>query len=298
MNPHHNKKWNSNKFSINRIVTVVVLLALVVIGLASTTFATFVPGNKNPQEGSLVAQIMTSVVNRSKEDIADTSADTDVVHIGVNNDLSDTSANVDIAPSGANLSKGDVIWYSGSKTHIYVWEASSKTAAADWPGEALKTDETSGLKYWVSNSDTPFDMCIFSNSGSSKTADLAIGGAGYVHDSSGSTGVYYSNEVSTDNIKFDLLPILKGEAIMFYIGEPSSWNQSTFYLRSGAGGSTVDSGSYVITYSNNRYAVVTAPSKTGYYVSHSTSWDGEKLISAPQSGVAYLCNNNDDSIRL
>ena len=99
MNPHHNKKWNSNKFSINRIVTVVVLLALVVIGLASTTFATFVPGNKNPQEGSLVAQIMTSVVNRSKEDIADTSADTDVVHIGVNNDLSDTSANVDIAPS-------------------------------------------------------------------------------------------------------------------------------------------------------------------------------------------------------
>ncbi len=280
-------KKKAKRLAMQKHITIFTLLALLVIGLVSTTFASFASPAQTGESGSLVAQIKTNAVNNgSKDHIAQTAVD---------NDLSDTSANVDVATSGASLSKGDVIWYSGSKTHIYVWEDSSNTNAAAWPGEALKTDATSGLKYWISDSDTPFDMCIFSNNGGDQSADLAIGGAGYVHNSSGSTGVFYSNEVSENNIRFDLLPVLDGTSIMFYIGEPSSWGQSTFYLRSGAGGSTVDSGSSVVTYNNNKYAVVTAPSKTGYYVSHSTSWDGEKLNSAPKSGVAYLCNNNDST---
>lgn len=300
-----NDKKNIKKFQLPRVLTVFMLLALLIIGLVSTTFASFVADNSTPDDGSLVARVQTAVsANREKKDLADTKANADladtnekedIAQTGADDDLADTSADTDVVPTGANLSKGDVIWYTGSKTHIYVWEDSSETNAAGWPGEELKTDATSGMKYWVSNSDTLFDMCIFSNSGSSQTADLAIGGAGYVHNDSGSTGVFYSNEVTTDNVPFDLLPVLKGEAIMFYIGEPSSWKQSTFYLRSGAGGSTVDSGSYVLTYSNNRYAVVTAPSTTGYYVSHSTSWDGEKLNSAPESGMAYLCNDTDST---
>ncbi len=92
MNPHHNKKWNGNKFPVSRIVTVVILLALVVIGLASTTFATFVSPLNTGDSGSLIADIQSQTVNRNtKKDIAEIGAVVDNV---------DTKANVDVAETG------------------------------------------------------------------------------------------------------------------------------------------------------------------------------------------------------
>ncbi len=78
----NNRKKNNAKLPIPRVVTVFVLLALLIIGLVSTTFASFIPENANADDGSLVAQVKSAVVNRSKDDLADIKANVDKAETG------------------------------------------------------------------------------------------------------------------------------------------------------------------------------------------------------------------------
>ena len=106
MNPHHNKKWNSNKLSINRIVTVVVLLALVVIGLASTTFATFGSPSHTGDSGSLIADIQSQTVNRNtRKDITEVGAVVDNAAISADADIAQTADTV-------TYTSGDILFFN------------------------------------------------------------------------------------------------------------------------------------------------------------------------------------------
>ncbi len=71
-------KKNIKNIQLPRVLTVFMLLALLVIGLVSTTFASFVADNSTSEDGSLVARVQTAVANRSKEDVANVSAEKDV----------------------------------------------------------------------------------------------------------------------------------------------------------------------------------------------------------------------------
>ena len=140
-----NNKTKNTKMTLSRLVTALVLLVLVVIGLVSTTFSSFVTGNENSQEGSLVAQIMSSVVNRSKEDIAQTGASRTIAageYIYIEN----------FKPSGWGdpwiTSDGKAylyIWNSGSDGSWYPFELYSGTAGAE--GAIYRAKVTTGGTY-------------------------------------------------------------------------------------------------------------------------------------------------------
>ena len=136
MNPHHNKKWNSNKLSINRIVTVVVLLALVVIGLASTTFATFVSPSHTGDSGSLIADILSQTVNRNTKK--------DITEIGAVVDNAYTKANVDVAETKATVTyeEGDILFFN-MKGESW-WE----TASAGGGNYAYFFNNSTGMNAW------------------------------------------------------------------------------------------------------------------------------------------------------
>lgn len=111
-----NDKKNIKKLQLPRMLTVFMLLALLVIGLVSTTFASFVPQNANEENGSLITQIKTAVANREKDDLADISASVD---------KADTGASVDKAETGATItSDGTARLYFNMKA-VSWWTAGS-----------------------------------------------------------------------------------------------------------------------------------------------------------------------------
>ncbi len=117
-------KKNIKKLQLPRVLTVFMLLALLIIGLVSTTFASFVADNSAPDDGSLIARVQTAVsTNREKKDLADTKA---------NVDKAETSASRTLAageyiyienfkPSGW----GDPWITSDGKAYLYIWNSGS-----------------------------------------------------------------------------------------------------------------------------------------------------------------------------
>ncbi|MBQ8001602.1 MAG: starch-binding protein [Ruminococcus sp.] len=199
-----------------------------------------------------------------------------------------SAAQVEVAETGATIVAGDIIWYNNSNNwstpYIYVWGSDS----SDWPGYPMTKDDTSGNYYWISNG--TYTMCIFSNNGSNQTGDLTIGGAGYLYN--GSSWSSYSNEAPVVPVSDDLLSVLKGEKIMFYIGMPTSWgnNTTTIYLK--LNGSNVALGASSFEYSSSFYLPVCAAATSGYYVSNNNSWGGNAISGTPVSGGAYLASGS------
>ncbi|MDO4748407.1 MAG: hypothetical protein Q4A12_04430, partial [Eubacteriales bacterium] len=93
-------KKQAKVFSMQRNVTIVALLILLVVGLVSTSFATF-NTDTNTEKGSLIADIQTAVVNRDAKE-----------------DLADTKANVDVADTGYNVTGGMVVYYDDTYSQI------------------------------------------------------------------------------------------------------------------------------------------------------------------------------------
>ncbi len=78
MSENKNRVKKNNKSPLGRLVMVIALLILVVVSLVSTTFSSFVPLSADTQEGSLIARIQSSIVNREKADVANVNAEKDV----------------------------------------------------------------------------------------------------------------------------------------------------------------------------------------------------------------------------
>ncbi|MBE6824039.1 MAG: hypothetical protein E7513_01700 [Ruminococcaceae bacterium] len=76
------KKY-ARALAFQKNITIFALLILLVVGLVSTTFASFIPGNTD-EAGSLIADIQTLAISQ-----------------GHKNDLADTKANVDLAEQSA-----------------------------------------------------------------------------------------------------------------------------------------------------------------------------------------------------
>ena len=115
------EKVNTKKFP--RVLTVFMLLALLIIGLVSTTFASFVADNSTPDDGSLVARVQTAVANRSKEDVADTKADVDFAQTGATRTMvaGEYIYIENFKPSGW----GDPWVTSDGKAYLYIWNSGS-----------------------------------------------------------------------------------------------------------------------------------------------------------------------------
>ncbi len=85
-------KKKAKRLAMQKHITIFTLLALLIIGLVSTTFASFTTPAQTGDSGSLVAQIKTNAVNNGNKD--------HIAPVGSNVDNADTKANVDVAETG------------------------------------------------------------------------------------------------------------------------------------------------------------------------------------------------------
>ncbi len=118
------EKVNTKKFQFPRVLTVFMLLALLIIGLVSTTFASFVADNSTPDDGSLVARVQTAVsANREKKDLADTKADAEIAQTGATRTMvaGEYIYIENFKPSGW----GDPWVTSDGKAYLYIWNSGS-----------------------------------------------------------------------------------------------------------------------------------------------------------------------------
>ena len=69
--------------------------------------------------------------------------------------------------------------------YAYVWESASKNSLAAWPGTAMTVCDAENKIYMLDlGTKAAYDSVIFSNKGSSQTADLSLGSAGQIYDGS------------------------------------------------------------------------------------------------------------------
>lgn len=214
MNPHHNKKWNSNKLSINRIVTVVVLLALVVIGLASTTFATFVSPSHTGDSGSLIADILSQTVNRNtRKDITEVGAVVDNAAISADADIAQTADTV-------TYTSGDILFFNmkavswwtagnnGDGNFAYFFNNSVDPKTSAWSAHAVKY---SGDVYYVKIPEGTWEGVILTRNNTStapswnnkwnQTGDIPLSSSNnYISNfSEGSTSATWSTQKPSSN---------------------------------------------------------------------------------------------------
>ena len=176
-----------------------------------------------------------------------------------------------------------------AEPYCYAWILNSSSEAS-WAGELMTKTGEKCLGYDVYKYDGTNDSsnrCIFSNRGDNQTGDLTINKGKYYYNDKWYASI---SEIESE-FGIDYLEILKGNKIAFYIGEPSSWEQSKFYLRKN--NTTKASTNITFISGNNRLGVVSTAAETGLYVTHSESWEGEIINQAPVAGGAYLCNNSD-----
>ena len=92
-------KKKAKRLAMQKHITIFTLLALLIIGLVSTTFASFTTPAQTGENGSLVAQIKTNAVNNGNKD-----------HIAP------VGADVDNAETGANTVAGGYVYFDNTKT--------------------------------------------------------------------------------------------------------------------------------------------------------------------------------------
>ncbi|MBQ7385838.1 MAG: starch-binding protein [Ruminococcus sp.] len=194
------------------------------------------------------------------------------------------AANVELAETGATGTVYfDASTYGWTNVNCYLWNGSNTSQNNGWPGKAMTKVAGTDSIWSYNNSNNSYTKVIFNN-GSGQTGDLDFQ-SGKIYSRAWNT---YTAPDTTD----DLTAVLRGTKIMFYIGEPSSWNQSKFFIRDGKNSYQLDYGSSLFTLSSNKYtAVSVAPNKTTYYIYH-FGWSdgnyGSLISSAPVAGGAYI----------
>lgn len=201
---------------------------------------------------------------------------------------------------------GDVIktwittnyWYNNQQTFLVRGQASSQ-ASDEW-----------GAYMWMNNGDL-FGLNNGSNRYSPTTNKTEISGSkgsgtyAYNGDNAfkyvGASGLVRVNIAESNSREWNPhiwldesleQNILNGTKIMFYIGEPVSWGQDYYYLRTTSSTSNDEATKYgrvnkVVD--NKRYAAVYA-SSAQYYVGHS-GWAGHQMAAAAEAGAYYHQNN-------
>ncbi len=92
--------------------------------------------------------------------------------------------------------------YGWSSVTAYLWNDTGSTITnnANWPGEAMTLcDADNGIYSLAIDASAGYNKIIFSNSGSSQTADLNIGDIGYCYDLE--NGTWYEYKESTPVVK-------------------------------------------------------------------------------------------------
>ena len=203
---------------------------------------------------------------------------------------------------------GDVIqtwetanyWYN-NKTTFQVRGQATSQANDEW-----------GAYMWMNNGDY-FGLNNGSNRYSSTTDGTEISGStgagtyGYNGDKKfkyvGASGLVRVNVAESSNREWypyiwltESLEtaILQGTKIMFYIGEPTSWGQHYFYLRTTNTTANTEATKYGRinkTVSSNYFAAVYANPSTRYFVGHS-GWAGSQMAANAEAGASYLQNNS------
>ncbi len=203
---------------------------------------------------------------------------------------------------------GDVIktwetanyWYN-NKTTFQVRGQATSQANDEW-----------GAYMWMNNGDY-FGLNNGSNRYSSTTDGTEISGSvgaatyGYNGDKKfkyvGASGLVRVNVAESSNREWypyiwltESLEteILQGTKIMFYIGEPTSWGQHYFYLRTSNTGTNTEATKYGRinkTVDSKYFAAVYADPSTRYFVGHS-GWAGSQMAANAEAGASYLQNNS------
>ena len=274
MNPHHNKKWNSNKLSINRIVTVVVLLALVVIGLASTTFATFVSPSHTGDSGSLIAEIQSHKVNRdTKKDIAEIGAVVDNAQTSANVDVAETEATVTFTSddvlffnmkavswwtAGTN-GNGNFAYFFNNSTGAKAWSAHAvkysgdiyyvKIPAGTWEGVILTRNNTSTSPTWDNKWNQTGDIALSStNNYISKFSENSTSATWGTQKPSSNASLAANSATINVGVSNKLIPSLTSNTTYNEINSVSySINPSTGASISGDMFTATASGTYTVT---------------------------------------------------
>ncbi|MGN1131609.1 MAG: InlB B-repeat-containing protein, partial [Ruminococcus sp.] len=109
-------------------------------------------------------------------------------------------------------------------------------------------------------------------------------------------------ENTSSTVSDDIISVLKGEKIMFYVGEYTSWNQSTVYLNttaSSSGSTSVSLDLYTSTSpgpGSDRFNYVTLPAAK-YYVTHKSDFSYKPIMTSNAvAGNYYLVQDTNPSV--
>ncbi len=189
-------------------------------------------------------------------------------------DNADTRANVDVAETSYNTTKGDVIWYSGDYKKIYAWNSSTNANNAGWPGVALTSDSSTGLKKWVDTKGN-FNKCIFNDSG--QTGDLSIPGNNYLYYNSNWYRMFVGGEKVYLNVNSKWTTTYYNAYFFNTATQKFAW----------VTGKQLSDGNYEVTAPQGAWTHIIWLCNTGA----TPSWDNKKYqtgdLTVPQAGSLY-----------
>ena len=119
----------------------------------------------------------------------------------------------------------------------------------------------------------------------------------------GDTTLYaHWTENASSTVSADIISVLKGEKIMFYVGEYKDWKNSTVYLNttaSSSGSTSVSLDLYTSTYPGpgyDRFNYVTLPAAK-YYITHDSGFSYKPVMTSDAvAGNYYIVLNNNPGV--
>lgn len=109
-------------------------------------------------------------------------------------------------------------------------------------------------------------------------------------------------ENASSDVSADIISVLKGEKIMFYVGEYTNWNQNTVYLNTTASSTGSTSVSLTLSGStspgpgSDKYNFVTLPAAK-YYVTHKSDFSYKPVMtSTAVAGNYYLVQDTNPKV--
>ncbi len=166
-------------FAVQKSITIFALLILLVLGLVSTTFASFIPDNTG-KSGSLIADIQTlAVLQGQKNDVADTKANVDVAETSATITSDGTArlyfnmAAVSWWTAGTNGS-GNFAYFFNNSTGKNAWSAHAVNYSGNtyyvvipsgtWAAVILTRNNTSSSPSWDNKWNQTGDITLSSSS--------------------------------------------------------------------------------------------------------------------------------------
>ncbi|MBQ8796325.1 MAG: hypothetical protein IJZ54_07875 [Clostridia bacterium] len=231
--------------------------------------------------------------------------------IALSIDMAETAANKELVATGANFPNGIELYF---KPHSD-WLSDGARIAACFQGD-------NNLEYWYSMSDqgNGIYMCRTNSANYKQLFFCRMNGTTSTNNwdnkwnqtvkieynssfnfytlnagwDGGVTASYLSKTIDHSNISSDLLAVLKGTKVMFYIGKPSNYGNNSPAIK--YNGTNVATTTYTITDTNsNKYGIVctalTGTDGSKYTVTdNSGSWNGNSINTVPKAGGAYLAS--------